>query len=312
MPVRHAKTGKMEKAAAPAPPTLGLVPTSRASKIANGFLFWYLTASVVWIVISDALLQTVVRVVHLPAWVHSAKGVAYVLIFGLALRRAARVYVEGVERAHTAHIEAKLELVHRLALAAEYRDDETGGHNGRIGRFAAIVGRELELDAKVCETLSYAASLHDLGKIGIPDALLHKPGVFTPDERTAMERHTLLGAEILSGGQHPLMVMSHTIALTHHERWDGKGYPCGLSGTEIPIEGRIVAVCDVFDALVSERPYKAAWSVEDAALEIASLRGAAFDPDVVDAFLRCLPEIEAVRREIGVCPLAVSALRVAA
>jgi putative two-component system response regulator len=302
----------MGKDGAPDPSPLGLVPISRASKIANGFLFWYITASMVWIVSSDALLQILGQVAHLPPWAQSVKGLAYILIFGFALRQAARVYVEGVERAHKAHIEAKLELVHRLALAAEYRDDETGGHNGRIGRFATVVGRELGLDAKVCETLSYAASLHDLGKIGIPDALLHKPGIFTPDERTAMQRHTLLGAEILSDGQHPLVVMSHAIALTHHERWDGAGYPRGLSGTEIPIEGRIVAVCDVFDALVSQRPYKAAWTVEDAVAEIASLRGSAFDPDVVGAFLRCLPEIEAVRQKVGACPLDAPKLHVAA
>jgi len=185
--------------------------------------------------------------------------------------------------------------VRRLALAAEYRDDETGGHNQRIGSYAAILAAQMGLDAKACEMLSYAALLHDLGKIGVPDSLLLKPGVFTPEERLAMQRHTTLGAELLADGYHPLILMSHTVALTHHERWDGNGYPNGLRGEEIPIEGRIVAVCDVYDALTSKRPYKEAWSSADAIAEIVRESGCHFDPVVVDAFLNCLPAIEATR-----------------
>jgi len=243
---------------------LGLVPVSRASRIANGFLFWYLLASVVWIVGTDQLLRVLSEVFFIPVWVHSVKGVVYVVMFGLALRRAARAYVQDVEQAHTVQIEAKLDLVRRLALAAEYRDDDTGGHNARIGFYASLVAAEIGFDSKACETLSYAASLHDLGKIGISDTLLLKPGPFTAKEREEMERHTTLGAEILAGSRHPLILMSHVVALTHHERWDGTGYPCGLAGTQIPIEGRIVAVCDVFDALTTQRPYKDAWNVDEA------------------------------------------------
>ncbi|RYG26680.1 HD domain-containing protein [bacterium] len=271
---------------------LGLAPVSQAVRIANGFLVWYLLGSMVWIVASDQALRLLAGVLEIPSWLHSAKGIAYVIIFGLALRRAARTYVQGVEAAHTGYIEAKLELVRRLALAAEYRDDDTGGHNARIGFYSSLVAAELGFDPKACETLSYAAALHDLGKIGISDSLLLKPGPFSPEERMEMERHTTLGAEILSGSRHPLVLMSHVVALTHHERWDGQGYPYGLKGTQIPIEGRIVAVCDVFDALTTQRPYKEAWSTDEAVDEIVSHSGSHFDPDVVAAFLRCLAEIE--------------------
>ncbi len=298
------QTGK----ANPAPAAMGLTPVSQASRIANRFLVWYLVASITWILGSDHLVTFAEQFGKVPEWFQSAKGLGYVIVLGLVLRGATRTYVEGVERANAAHIESNLELVRRLALAAEYRDDETGGHNQRIGTYAAIVGAKLNLDPKFCETLSYAALLHDLGKIGVPDSLLLKPGPFDADERAAMELHTTLGAEILSGGFHPLVEMSHTVALTHHERWDGSGYPQGLSGHDIPMEGRIVAVCDVYDALTSKRPYKEAWSTEEAVAEIVRQSGTHFDPLVVDAFLQCRAEIEAVRKNLESCGKA-SALR---
>lgn len=282
----------------PAPAAMGLTPVSQASRIANRFLFWYLVASITWILGSDHLVALAEQFGKVPEWFQSAKGLGYVIVLGLVLRRATRTYVVGVERANAAHIESNLELVRRLALAAEYRDDETGGHNQRIGSYAAIVAAKLNLDPKLCETLSYAALLHDLGKIGVPDSLLLKPGLFNAEERAAMERHTTLGAEILSGGYHPLVEMSHTVALTHHERWDGTGYPQGLAGHDIPIEGRIVAVCDVYDALTSKRPYKEAWTAEEAIAEIVRQSGIHFDPLVVDAFLKCRLEIEAVRKNL--------------
>jgi putative two-component system response regulator len=269
----------------------GLMPVSRASRIANAFLFWYLLGSILWIVGTDQLLRLLSEAMEVPVWVHSIKGVMYVVFFGLALRRAARAYVQDVEQAHRVQIEAKLDLVRRLALAAEYRDDDTGGHNARIGCYASMVAAEMGFDAQACETLSYAAALHDLGKIGISDSLLLKPGPFTAEEREEMERHTTLGAEILAGSRHPLILMSYVVALTHHERWDGAGYPNGLKGSEIPIEGRIVAVCDVFDALTTRRPYKDAWYAEEAVDEIIAHSGSHFDPTVVEAFLRCLPEM---------------------
>jgi HD-GYP domain-containing protein (c-di-GMP phosphodiesterase class II) len=286
------------------PATMGLTPLSQATRIANRFLVWYLVASIAWILGSDHLVALAEQFAKVPEWFHSAKGLGYVIVLGLVLRRATRTYIVGVERANAAYIEAKLELVRRLALAAEYRDDQTGGHNQRIGTYSAIVAKKLGMDPKVCETLSYAALLHDLGKIGVPDALLLKPGAFSPEERQAMECHTTLGAEILSGGFHPLVEMSHSIALTHHERWDGKGYPQGLAGHDIPIEGRIVAVCDVYDALTSKRPYKEAWSSEEAVAEIVRQSGSHFDPLVVDAFLMCRREIEAVRGSLEGCDVA--------
>ena len=269
-----------------------LAPPSRAAKIANEFLFVYIGASLAWVVISDYLVNLYsARFGELPPWVHSAKGIFYVTMFGLALRQAARAHVSAVERAHRAQIEANLELVRRLALAAEYRDDETGGHNERLGRYAAILGRAVGLEPAECETLAYAASLHDIGKIGIPDCILLKEGPLDEAERARMQHHTLLGAGILADGEHPMVQMACRVALSHHERWDGTGYPKGLRGSDIPIEGRIVSVCDVFDALTQHRPYKEPWSNEDAVREIERGKGTHFDPHVVEAFLRCLPEI---------------------
>lgn len=269
----------------------GLLPVSQATRIANLFLIAYLVASVLWIVLSDHLVGAIQRFAPLPEWYSTAKGLGYVLVCGLVLRRATRVYLTGIERAHAVHIGGKLELVRRLALAAEYRDDQTGGHNHRIGRSAQILARELGMPAEFCDVMLHAAPLHDVGKIGIPDAILFKRGPLDPDERLVVERHAQLGAELLANGQHPLIRAAHAIALTHHERWDGTGYPCGLEGENIPIEGRIVAVCDVFDALVSSRPYKAGWYYLDAVAEIVRLSGTHFDPVVVAAFVRCLPEI---------------------
>lgn len=268
-----------------------LAPPSRAAKIANGFLLWYIGASLAWIVLSDHALNLIGSVIELPPWAQTVKGITYVTLFGFALRKAARIHVESVEEVHRAQIEANLELVRRLALAAEYRDDETGGHNDRIGRYSAIVGRSLGLEPSECEMLAYAASLHDIGKIGIPDRILLKNGALEPEERAQIQLHTELGAKILAEGEHPMVQMAHRVALYHHERWDGSGYPKGLRGTDIPVEGRIVAVCDVFDALTHCRPYKPAWTVEDAVREIEKGRGTHFDPNVVDAFLRRLPEI---------------------
>ncbi len=281
------------RAASDSPP--GAV--SKANRVANSFLGWYLAGSLAWIFGSDALLRFLERLGPMPPELHTIKGFGYVLVLGLVLRRAAKVYVSNVEKAHAAQIAAKLELVGRLALASEYRDDQTGGHNYRIGRYAQILAREVGVDERSCEILFHAATLHDLGKIGISDSILLKEGPLTPDERAAMERHALLGADLLADGHHPLVVMAHAVALTHHERWDGKGYPQRLREHEIPLEGRIVAVCDVFDALTTDRPYKTAWPIEEAVAEIVRGRGTHFDPDVVDTFVRCLDEIGDVHAE---------------
>lgn len=179
---------------------------------------------------------------------------------------------------------ARLEILERLALAAEYRDDDTQEHAWRIGRICAFLAIGLGLPDGEVELIRRAAPLHDIGKIGISDVILLKPGKLSDAEFEVIRTHTVIGAEILSGSQSPLLRLAQRIALTHHERWDGRGYPSGLSREEIPFAGRIVAVADVFDALTHERPYKAAWPVEQAVGEILEQAGRQFDPKVVGAF----------------------------
>jgi len=182
--------------------------------------------------------------------------------------------------------QARLEVLDRLALAGEYLDDDTRQHARRIGRTCALIAIGLGLPDAEVELISRAAPLHDIGKIGIPDATLLKPGKLTQAEFDQIKRHTTIGADILSGSRSPLLRMAESIALTHHERWDGSRYPLGLAGEEIPLAGRIVAVADVFDALTHERPYKEAWSISDAVAEIVSQSGRQFDPAIVEAFTR--------------------------
>ena len=184
--------------------------------------------------------------------------------------------------------EAYVEMLTRLARAAEYRDDDTGQHTERVGHLSARIARALGWSEDQVWMLERAATLHDIGKIGIPDAVLLKPGRFTPEEFQQMKGHTMVGASILAGASAPLIQMAEVIAASHHERWDGTGYPNALSGEAIPLEGRIVSVADVFDALTSERPYKRAWAREDAIAEIACQAGVQFDPQVVAAFVRII------------------------
>jgi putative two-component system response regulator len=179
---------------------------------------------------------------------------------------------------------AHLELIHRLALAAEYRDDDTHEHAQRIGHTTALLAAGLGLPRSVVERLGLAAPLHDIGKIAIPDPILLKPGKLTTEEFEIVKTHTLIGARILGGSRSQLLRTATEIALSHHERWDGNGYPSGLAGDAIPLSGRIVAVADVFDALAHRRPYKQPWPVDEAAAEISSQSGRHFDPAVVEVF----------------------------
>jgi putative two-component system response regulator len=192
---------------------------------------------------------------------------------------------EVAERTHDLE-QARLEILDRLALAAEYRDDDTQEHAWRIGRTCALLAQEIGRPDREVELIRRAAPLHDIGKIGIPDAILLKPGKLTEQEFEQMKAHTTIGAEILSRSRSPLLRMAERIALTHHERWDGRGYPRGLRGEQIPLPARIVAVADVFDALTHERPYKPAWPVPKAVGEIVGHAGRHLDPGVVEAFLR--------------------------
>jgi len=189
------------------------------------------------------------------------------------------------ERTHELR-DSQLEIIRRLAQAVEQRDFETGRHLESIGHLTHELALAVGLDPGEAELLRHASMLHDVGKVGIPDRILLKQGPLQDRERAIVNQHTVIGSEILSDSPSALVRMAETIARSHHERWDGSGYPDGLRGEEIPLVGRICAVCDVYDALLAERPYKAAWTRERALGEIASQRGRHFDPAVVDAFLR--------------------------
>jgi putative two-component system response regulator len=179
---------------------------------------------------------------------------------------------------------ARVEILERLALAAEYRDDDTQEHAWRIGRTCALLAVALGLPDDLIEVIGRAAPLHDVGKIGVSDSILLKPGHLSPGEYERMKSHTTIGAEILAGSQSALLRLAAEIALTHHEHWDGGGYPRALRREEIPLAGRIVAVADVFDALVHERPYKHAWPLTEALQEINAQAGTQFDRAIGDAF----------------------------
>jgi putative two-component system response regulator len=180
---------------------------------------------------------------------------------------------------------ARLEAFEKLALAAEYRDDDTREHTRRVGHIARLLALELDLPAADADTLAQVAPLHDLGKIGIPDAILLKPGRLNAAEFAVMKDHTVIGAQIMRSTS-PLFTIAAEIALCHHERWDGSGYPHGLAGAQIPLWARIVSVVDAFDAISHERPYKPPWPLEKALEEITRCRGSHFDPHIIDAFLR--------------------------
>jgi diguanylate cyclase (GGDEF)-like protein len=200
----------------------------------------------------------------------------------------AKVYQRTQELEH-----AQLEIVSRLALAAEFRDDATGEHTYRVGRNAAMIAKELGWPPHEVETLRLAARLHDVGKIGIPDAILLKRDRLTVGEYELMKDHTSIGARILSGGRSKILRLAEEIALSHHEYFDGRGYPRGLMGESIPMSGRIVAVADVLDALTHERPYKRAWAVAEALAEIRRQSGRQFDPAAVEACLAAFAEVTA-------------------
>lgn len=182
--------------------------------------------------------------------------------------------------------QARLEAFEKLALAAEYRDDDTREHTQRVGHVARLLALELGLDLPDAEMLAQIAPLHDVGKIAISDAILLKPGRLDAAELAAMREHAAIGAQIMSGTSSPLFARASEMALCHHERWDGSGYPRGLAGQQIPLGARIVAVVDTFDAISHERPYKPPWPLEKALEEIQRGSGSHFDPDIVDAFLR--------------------------
>jgi putative two-component system response regulator len=186
------------------------------------------------------------------------------------------------------------ETLMRLALAAEYRDSETSRHLQRMAQYSRKLAETLGASPEYRENLFDASPLHDIGKIGIPDAILRKPGKLTPAEWDVMKTHTLIGAKILEGAEAEVLVLAREVAVAHHERWDGTGYPYGLAGSAIPLAGRIVAVADVFDALTSKRCYKPAYGLDDSLEVMRRARGSHFDPSVIDALAERLKEFEEI------------------
>ena len=187
--------------------------------------------------------------------------------------------------------QAHIDLVQRLGRAAEYKDTDTGEHIVRMSQYSKVLALGIGMSENQAELLHQAAPMHDVGKIGIPDAILLKPGRLSEQEFEHMKEHALIGAKILANSSSPLLQLAHTLAIEHHEKWDGTGYPYGLKGDEISIEGRIVAVADVFDALTSKRPYKDAWSIEKAVAHMKDQAGSHFDPAIIDLLVNKLDEI---------------------
>jgi putative two-component system response regulator len=219
----------------------------------------------------------------------------------LAIENAAqRETLEQIVRARTAALErsttrlklSREETIRRMSRAVEYRDEETGGHTERMSAYCAMLAAKLGLDV---ESIRIASPLHDVGKVALPDHILLRPGALTPEERDEMERHTWIGHQILSGSGSALLELGATIALTHHEKWDGSGYPRRLAGNAIPLEGQVAAVADVFDALTSHRPYRPAFSIEKAVEIMRAERGHHFDPRLVDLFLENIDEVTELR-----------------
>ncbi len=193
--------------------------------------------------------------------------------------------------------DASLDAIFKLTAASEYRDNETGAHIKRMSHYSALIAEKMGLKSKTVEAIRYASPMHDIGKIGIPDKILLKPGKLDANEWDVMKKHTVIGAKILKGSTIGFVRMGKVIALTHHEKWDGSGYPNGLKGRQIPLAGRIVALADVFDALTSRRPYKDPFPVEKSYQIISEDSGRHFDPDVVDAFFSVQDEILKIKEE---------------
>lgn len=187
--------------------------------------------------------------------------------------------------------DTRIQVIRRLGRAGEFKDNETGMHVVRMSKYSAALGEKIGMGARECNLLLDAAPMHDIGKIGIPDRVLLKPGKLDPEEWKLMKTHVDIGVDILSGDDSEILKTARVIAEHHHEKWDGSGYPKGLKGTEISIEGRIVAICDVFDALTSKRPYKEPWSVEEATKFVEDQKGKHFDPTLIDHFMKILPDI---------------------
>jgi putative two-component system response regulator len=219
---------------------------------------------------------------------------------GRAVRERTAELAQTVDRLQRAEHDLRLaheETIHRLVLAAEFRDDETSRHIERMSRYCAIVADRAGNDQRQCDLLRLAAKMHDIGKLGIPDAILHKPGRLTAEEYGTMKRHAEIGHRILEGSKSELARTGATLAWTHHEKVDGTGYPRGLRGEEIPLEGRIAAIADVFDALTTDRVYRPAFSLPEALTTMRDGRATHFDADLLDLFYDSVDDVLAAREE---------------
>jgi response regulator RpfG family c-di-GMP phosphodiesterase len=216
---------------------------------------------------------------------------------------------EEVERATSALAAREIETIVRLTRAAEFRDDVTGMHVIRVGHMCAAMARYAGLSDDACKRLLLAAPMHDIGKVATPDGILLKPGPLTPAESEIMKRHTIAGHEILKDSESEMLRTAAEIALSHHERYDGSGYPQGLRGDAIPLSGRLCSIVDVFDALTSVRPYKSAWPVDEAVVTIRSGAGTQFDPEIVALFDASQPELLDIKRRFADAPPTVGSLQ---
>ncbi len=194
--------------------------------------------------------------------------------------------------------EAYLDTIHRLVLAAEYKDPDTSGHIKRMSRYSVFIAKNFGINSDECQNILYAAPMHDVGKIGIADGILMKSSRLTEEEFRVMKSHTILGANLVKNSNAQILKFARQIAISHHEKWNGEGYPKGLSGEKIPLVGRIVALADVFDALTSRRPYKDPYPIETACEIIKKEYGQHFDPDVVDVFLKNIDEVIKIKNEV--------------
>jgi len=218
-------------------------------------------------------------------------------VFYLSQRSRANVLADEVFKRTQQIRETQLEVVRRLGRAGEYRDNETGAHVVRMSKSCKLLALKADLGGEFAELILQASPMHDVGKIGIPDKILLKPGRLTPEERVIMETHVEIGVDIIGQFDSPMLEMARRIAETHHEKWDGSGYPNKMVGEDIPIEGRIAAICDVFDALTSERPYKDAWPLEKAVSFLEENAGSHFDPNLVQLFVSIIPDVVALREQ---------------
>jgi HD-GYP domain-containing protein (c-di-GMP phosphodiesterase class II) len=258
-----------------------------------------ITAALAATVFAAAAIAVLTAILDAPASLTVGAAIilaAAAILFGRRLGDTRLLELEGEVQQSSSQLRqalseleiAQAETVRRLSMAVEFRDEDTGAHIERIGRFSRLLAEQAGREAEFCERLSHAAPLHDVGKVAIPDAILLKPGPLTPEERAIVETHAEEGHRLLRGSSSRILDLASSIALSHHEKWDGSGYPRGLAGEEIPIEGRIVAIADVFDALTSDRVYRRAFSVEEAVGMMREQRGLHFDPILLDAFLEVL------------------------